>query len=52
MGHTISVYIAHVMSLQRVPDRASALRSQYSMLVLMVSYTATSMGIIAQPIVG
>jgi hypothetical protein len=35
-----------------MPDHASALRSQYPMLALMVSYTATSLWIIAQPIVG
>ena len=52
VGHIIAVYIAHVISLRRMPDHASALRSQYPMLVLMVSYTATSLWIIAQPIVG
>ena len=51
LGHIISVYIAHVISLRRVPDRSSALRGQYPMLVLMVMYTATSLWIIAQPIV-
>ncbi len=51
VGHVVSVYIAHVISLQRLNDRAAALRSQYPMLVLMVLYTATSLWIIAQPIV-
>ena len=51
VGHIVSVYLAHVISLRRIADRASALRSQYPMLVLMVGYTATSLWIIAQPIV-
>lgn len=50
-GHVVSVYVAHVISLRRLDDRAAALRSQYPMLVLMVLYTATSLWIIAQPIV-
>ena len=51
LGHIISVYIAHVISLQRMSSHAAALRSQYPMLLLMVLYTATSLWIIAQPIV-
>ena len=51
VGHIISVYTAHVVSLRTMPDRRSALRSQYPMLALMVFYTATSLWIIAQPIV-
>ena len=51
IGHIVSVYVAHVISLERTPDRAHALRGQYPMLVLMVFYTATSLWIIAQPIV-
>ena len=51
LGHIIAVYIAHVISMERVSDRASALRGQYPMLALMVGYTATSLWIVAQPIV-
>ncbi len=51
LGHVISVYLAHLISLRRVQDRARALRGQYPMLALMVIYTATSLWIIAQPIV-
>jgi hypothetical protein len=50
-GHIISLYVAHIVSLGRMPDASSALRSQYPMLVLMVLYTATSLWIVAQPIV-
>ena len=51
VGHIVAVYVAHVISLRTVPDHASALRGQYPMLLLMVGYTATSLWIIAQPIV-
>ena len=51
LGHIASVYIAHVISMGRVADRSRALRGQYPMLLLMVFYTATSLWIIAQPIV-
>ena len=51
LGHIISVYVAHVVSIRRTLDHSRALRSQYPMLVLMVFYTATSLWIIAQPIV-
>ena len=51
VAHIISIYIAHVIALRRTPDRAMALRGQYPMMVLMVMYTATSLWIIAQPIV-
>ena len=51
LGHIISVYIAHLISLRRTPDHSRALRGQLPMLALMVGYTATSLWIIAQPIV-
>ena len=51
LGHIASVYIAHGISVRRGGDRSLALRGQYPMLVLMVFYTATSLWIIAQPIV-
>ena len=51
VGHIASVYVAHETALRRVPDGARALRGQYPMLLLMVLYTATSLWIIAQPIV-
>lgn len=51
LGHIIAVYVAHVIALREFGDRRAALRSQYSMLVLMVGYTMVSLWIIAQPIV-
>ena len=50
-GHFIAVYLAHVVAVRRFRDRATALRSQYPMLGLMVMYTVVSLWIIAQPIV-
>ena len=51
VGHIISVYIAHVISLKRMLNHKLAVRSQYPMLVLMVFYTAVSLWIISQPLV-
>ena len=51
LGHIVSVFVAHVISMGEFRDRAGALRNQYPMLALMVFYTATSLWIIAQPIV-
>ena len=50
LGHILSVYIAHIISLRRMPTSAMAVKSQYPMLALMIVYTATSLWIIAQPI--
>ncbi len=51
IGHIIAVYLAHVRALHHLVDRVPALRSQYSMLTLMVGYTVVSLWILAQPIV-
>jgi hypothetical protein len=51
IGHVAAVYLAHRIALQEFPDRHAALRSQWSMLALMVAYTMTSLWIISQPIV-
>lgn len=51
VGHVAAVYLAHVIALRDIADKQAALRSQYPMLVLMVSYTMLSLWIIAQPIV-
>ena len=50
-GHVIAVYLAHVVALRRFATHTGALRSQYPMLLLMLLYTATSLWIVAQPIV-
>jgi hypothetical protein len=50
-GHVAALYVAHLQALREFPDRHSALRSQWPMLVLMVCYTMVSLWIIAQPIV-
>ena len=50
IGHIISVYAAHVISLSRPVKRHLALKGQYPMLLLMIIYTASSLWIIAQPI--
>lgn len=50
-GHIIAVYLAHVLAVRTLRDRAPALRSQYPMSALMVGYTMVSLWILAQPIV-
>jgi hypothetical protein len=50
-GHIVAVWAAHVTAFMIFPDFASARRSQYPMLVLMVFYTMLSLWIVAQPIV-
>lgn len=50
-GHVAALYLAHLLSLREFADRRAAVRSQWPMLALMVSYTMLSLWIIAQPIV-
>jgi len=50
LGHILSVYVAHVISLRRMSSSSQAVKSQYPMLAFMVIYTATSLWILAQPI--
>ena len=50
-GHVAALYLSHRLSLREFPDRRDAVRSQWPMLALMVSYTMLSLWIIAQPIV-
>jgi hypothetical protein len=45
------VYLAHAIALRTLRERQPALRSQYPMLALMVSYTMVSLWILAQPMV-
>ena len=52
VGHVLSVYLAHIISLRRAAAGSNALRGQIPMLALMLLYTASSLWIIAQPIVG
>ena len=51
VGHVIAVWLAHGAALRLYGTRGAALRSQLPLLVLMVGYTATSLWILAQPVV-
>ena len=51
MGHVVAVWVGHVTASSVFRDSRAAGRSQYPMLVLMVSYTMLSLWILAQPIV-
>jgi hypothetical protein len=50
-GHVLAVGVGHVTASSVFRDSRAADRSQYPMLVLMVSYTMLSLWILAQPIV-
>jgi hypothetical protein len=50
-GHVVAVWVGHVTASSVFRDSHAADRSQYPMLVLMVSYTMLSLWILAQPIV-
>jgi hypothetical protein len=47
-GHVIAVYLSHLRAGERFRTSQRALLSQYPMLVLMVTYTMTSLLILAQ----
>jgi len=50
-GHIVAVWVGHVTASAVFSDVRTAGRSQYPMLVLMVTYTMLSLWILAQPIV-
>jgi len=50
-GHVAALYLGHLLALREFRDPRAVSRSQWPMLVLMVSYTMLSLWIIAQPIV-
>jgi len=50
LGHVIAVYLSHLRAGERFRTVQRALLSQYPMLLLMVTYTMTSLWILAQPI--
>jgi hypothetical protein len=50
-GHVVAVWVGHVTASFVFRDSRAASRSQYPLLVLMVSYTMLSLWILAQPIV-
>ncbi len=52
VGHVIAVYVAHRVALIVFGRRKAALWSQVPMLVLMVTYTMSSLWMLAQPIMG
>jgi len=50
VGHVIAVYLSHLKAGEKFRTSQRALLSQYPMLLLMVTYTMTSLWILAQPI--
>lgn len=51
LGHVIAVILAHVQARRIFEDNRSLLMSQIPMLALMVSYTMSSLWMLAQPVV-
>lgn len=51
IGHSVSVYLAHVAADRLLANRARAFRALVPMTVLMVVYTIVSLQILAEPLV-
>ena len=51
IGHSVSVYLAHVVADRLLASRARAFRCLVPMTVLMVIYTVVSLQILAEPLV-
>jgi hypothetical protein len=51
IGHSVSVYLAHVVADRLLASRARAFRALVPMTVLMVIYTIVSLQILAEPLV-
>jgi hypothetical protein len=51
IGHSVSVYLAHVAADRLLANRGRALRALVPMTILMVIYTVVSLQILAEPLV-
>jgi len=52
IGHVLAVYVSHLTALKVFKSHGNAIRSQYPMLLLMLTYTAISLWILSMPIIG
>jgi hypothetical protein len=52
VGHVFAVGVSHLIALRIFEPAKAAIRGQYPLLVLMVSYTMVSLWILSQPVVG
>lgn len=50
IGHMLSVYLAHVMTLELCKTKQAAIKAGTPVLILMVFYTMISLWVIAQPV--
>ena len=48
-GHLLSVYLAHVVTLDLCADKRHVVRGQLPLLALMIGYTMLSIWILVQP---
>jgi len=51
LGHLLAIWVAHATAFDVFPGRLQAVRSQYSITLVMVLYTMTSLWIVSQPTV-
>ncbi|GAA0271010.1 hypothetical protein [Halobacterium noricense] len=49
LGHLLAIWVAHATAYDELPGRLQAIRSQYTLTLVMVFYTMTSLWIIGQP---
>ena len=49
LGHILAIWVAHSIAYEEFPKRLQAIRSQYSVTVVMVIYTMVSLWIVTRP---
>jgi hypothetical protein len=52
VGHVVAVLVAHLITLQREPDRRAMLASQAPLAILMVAYTLFGLWLLSTPAAG
>ncbi|MFT4921109.1 MAG: hypothetical protein ACI8XM_000304 [Haloarculaceae archaeon] len=49
LGHLLAIWVAHSVAYERFPSKLQAIRSQYSLTLVMIAYTMVSLWIVTQP---
>ncbi|MFB6178202.1 MAG: hypothetical protein ABEI77_00580 [Halorientalis sp.] len=49
LGHLLAIWVAHASAFDVFPGRLQAIKSQYSITLVMILYTITSLWIVSQP---
>jgi hypothetical protein len=45
----LAIWVAHSVAYERFPSKLQAIRSQYSLTLVMIAYTMVSLWIVTQP---